>query len=123
MRRGALLNVAQLSGMLPTSVAGGEKAAGNWSLMAGFCGPGSLMLLGFLALMAPCGGSLGFAFTHEPARSHFWHLFLVFLLVWGSKKKNKKKQKKDAPRGEGGCGEVFWGLVVRAAEERRDRSL
>src|SRR6266566_522649 len=59
MRRGALLNEAQLSGMLPTSVAGGENAPGNWSLMAGFCGPGSLMLLGFLALMAPCGGSFG----------------------------------------------------------------
>src|SRR3977135_4098130 len=59
MRRGALLNDAQLSGMLPTSVAGGENAPGNWSLMAGFCGPGSLMLLGFLALIAPCGGSLG----------------------------------------------------------------
>src|ERR1700726_340121 len=59
MRRGALLNEAQLSGMLPTSVAGGENAAGNWSLMAGFCGPGSLMLRGFLALIAPCGGSLG----------------------------------------------------------------
>jgi hypothetical protein len=27
--------------------------------MAGFCGPGSLALLGFLALMAPCGGSFG----------------------------------------------------------------
>src|SRR5580698_5487443 len=60
MRRGALLNDAQLSGMSPTSVGGGENAAGNWSLMAGFCGPGSLMLLGFLALMAPCGGSSGF---------------------------------------------------------------
>src|SRR5258707_15752565 len=59
MRRGALLNDAQLSGMLPTSVAGGENADGNWSLMAGFCGPGSVMLLGFLALMAPCGGSFG----------------------------------------------------------------
>src|SRR5882672_5760155 len=59
MRRGALLNDAQLSGMLPTSVAGGENAAGNWSLIAGFCGPGSVMLLGFLALMAPCGGSFG----------------------------------------------------------------
>src|SRR5882672_8780046 len=59
MRRGALLNDAQLSGMLPTSVAGGENAAGNWSLMAGFCGPGSVMLLGFLALIAPCGGSFG----------------------------------------------------------------
>ena len=54
-----LLNDAQLSGMLPTSVAGGENAAGNWSLMAGFCGPGSVMLLGFFALIAPCGGSFG----------------------------------------------------------------
>src|SRR6266850_6523790 len=59
MRRGALLNEAQLSGMLPTSVGGGENADGNWSLMAGFCGPGSVMLLGFLALIAPCGGSFG----------------------------------------------------------------
>jgi chromate transport protein ChrA len=59
MRRGALLKDAQLSGMLPMSVAGGEKAPGNWSLMAGFCGPGSKMLLGFLALIAPCGGSFG----------------------------------------------------------------
>src|ERR1700739_1138174 len=59
MRRGALLNDAQVSGMLPTSVGGGENADGNWSLMAGFCGPGSLMLLGFLALIAPCGGSSG----------------------------------------------------------------
>src|ERR1700759_597936 len=59
MRRGALLKDAQLSGMSPTSVAGGENAAGNWSLMAGFCGPGSLTLLGFLALTAPCGGSFG----------------------------------------------------------------
>jgi hypothetical protein len=45
--------------MLPTSVAGGEKAAGNWSLIAGFCGPGSLTLLGFLALIAPYGVSFG----------------------------------------------------------------
>src|ERR1700730_6331183 len=59
MRRGALLNDAQLKGMLPTSVAGGENAPGNWSLIAGFCGPGSLTLRGFLALMAPCGGSFG----------------------------------------------------------------
>jgi hypothetical protein len=59
MRRGALLKDAQLSGMLPTSVAGGENAAGNWSLIAGFCGPGSVMLLGFLVLTAPCGGSFG----------------------------------------------------------------
>src|ERR1700756_2430015 len=60
MRRGALLNDAQLNGMLPTSVAGGENALGNWSLITGFCGPGSLTLRGFLALMAPCGGSFGF---------------------------------------------------------------
>src|ERR1700755_2014016 len=59
MRRGALLNDAQVSGMLPTSVAGGENADGNWSLMAGFCGPGSVMLLGLVALTAPCGGSSG----------------------------------------------------------------
>src|ERR1700732_1390400 len=59
MRRGAWLNDAQLNGMLPTSVAGGENAFGNWSLMAGFCGPGSVTLLGFLALTAPCGGSFG----------------------------------------------------------------
>ena len=59
MRRGALLNVAQLSGTLPTSVGGGENADGNWSLMAGFCGPGSAMLLGFVALTAPCSGSSG----------------------------------------------------------------
>src|ERR1700755_2629553 len=59
MRRGALLNDAHISGMLPTSVGGGENAEGNWSLMAGFCGPGSVTLLGFLALIAPCGGSFG----------------------------------------------------------------
>src|SRR5260370_28120518 len=59
MRSGALLNDAQLSGMLPTSVGGGENADGNWSLMAGFCGPGSVTLRGFLALIAPCGGSFG----------------------------------------------------------------
>jgi hypothetical protein len=27
--------------------------------MVGFWGPGSLMLLGFFALIAPCGGSFG----------------------------------------------------------------
>src|SRR5258708_12947343 len=65
MRRGALLNVAQLSGMVPTSVGGGENADGNWSLMAGFCGPGSVMLRGFVALIAPWGGSSGL--PKEPA--------------------------------------------------------
>src|SRR5258708_534469 len=59
MRRGALLNDAQLSGVLPTSVGGRENADGNWSLMAGFRGPGSLTPLGFLALIAACGGSFG----------------------------------------------------------------
>src|ERR1700738_3854454 len=59
MRRGALLNDAQLSGMLPTSVAGGENAPGNWSLMAGFCGPGALTPPRFFAFNAPWGGSFG----------------------------------------------------------------
>jgi hypothetical protein len=45
--------------MLPTSVGGGENADGNWSLMAGFCGPGSVVLRRFVALIAPCGGSSG----------------------------------------------------------------
>src|ERR1700747_3584481 len=58
-RRGALLNEAQFRGMLPTSVAGAENADGNWSLCAGFCGPGCGALAGFLALIAPCGGSSG----------------------------------------------------------------
>ena len=59
MRRGALLKEAQFICTPPTSVGGGENADGNWSLMAGFCGPGSVMLRGFLALIAPCGGSFG----------------------------------------------------------------
>src|SRR5260370_4826593 len=59
MRRSALLNVAQLSDILPTSVGGGENADGNWSLIARLCGPGLVMLLGFVALTAPCGGSSG----------------------------------------------------------------
>src|SRR4030081_2537874 len=59
MRRGALLKEAQFICRLPTSVGGGENADGNWSLMADFCGPGSEMLRGFLALIAPCGGSFG----------------------------------------------------------------
>src|SRR6266851_6068711 len=60
MRLDALLNDAQGNGMLPTSVAGGDCGEGNWPAMAGFCGPGSLMLAGlFLALIAPCGGRSG----------------------------------------------------------------
>src|SRR6266436_10060540 len=59
MRRGTVLKEAQICGMPPTSVGGGENADGNWSLITGFCGPGSVTLLGFLALIAPCGGSFG----------------------------------------------------------------
>src|SRR5258708_28897202 len=60
MRFDALLNVAQGSGMLPTSVAGGDCGEGNWPAIAGFCGPGSVMLAGLsLALTAPCGGRSG----------------------------------------------------------------
>src|SRR6266849_9444463 len=60
MRLDALLNEAQGSGMLPTSVAGGDCGEGNWPARAGFCGPGSVMLAGLpLALMAPCGGRSG----------------------------------------------------------------
>jgi hypothetical protein len=45
--------------MLPTSVAGGEYADGSSFLIAGSCAPGSVMLDGFLALIAPCGGLSG----------------------------------------------------------------
>jgi len=45
--------------MLPTSVGGGENADGNWSLISRLCGPGLVMLLGFVALTAPWGGSSG----------------------------------------------------------------
>src|ERR1700676_1406870 len=34
-------------------------------MIAGFCGPGSVALAGFLALIAPCGGSSGL--PKEPA--------------------------------------------------------
>src|SRR5260221_14424473 len=60
MRRGALLNDAQNIGMSPTFVAGGEKAPGNWFVIAGLLGPGSLRLEGFpCVLIAPSGGSSG----------------------------------------------------------------
>src|SRR6195256_3121820 len=59
MRRGALLKDAQFICRLPPSVAGGFTAEGNWPATAWFCGPGSVMLAGFLALIAPCGGSFG----------------------------------------------------------------
>src|SRR5580704_1855835 len=59
MRLGALLNDAQNCGRSPTSVGGGDCAAGNWVANAGFCGPGSVTLSRFLALIAPCGGSSG----------------------------------------------------------------
>jgi hypothetical protein len=67
MRRGAVLNEAQICGMLPTSVAGGEKADGSSFLIDGSCGPGSVTLAGFLPLIAPCGGSSGL--PKEPARA------------------------------------------------------
>src|SRR5258707_15842250 len=38
---------------------GRRKRARKLVLIAGFCGPGSLTLLGFLALIALCGGSFG----------------------------------------------------------------
>src|ERR1700751_3124266 len=59
MRRGEVLNEDQTCGMLPTSVAGGENADWSCLLIAGSCGPGSVALAGFLALIAPCGGSSG----------------------------------------------------------------
>src|ERR1700730_10721889 len=60
MRRGALLKVAQNMGSSPTSVAGGEKAPGNWLDMAELLGPGSVALDGFFkVLIAPCGGTSG----------------------------------------------------------------
>ena len=40
-------------------VAGGDDAAGNWSAIAGLCGPGSVRLAGFCALIAPVGGRFG----------------------------------------------------------------
>src|SRR5689334_8213921 len=59
MRLEALLKEAQFCGRPPTSVAGGDTADGNWLARAGFCGPGSLRLRGFWALIAPCGGRSG----------------------------------------------------------------
>src|SRR3954469_5373151 len=59
IRFGALLNDAQNCGRSPTSVAGGDDAAGNWSASTGLCGPGSVTLAGFAALSAPCGGWSG----------------------------------------------------------------
>src|ERR1700751_4777973 len=59
MRRGEGLNEDQTCGLLPTSVAGGENADWSCLLIAGSCGPGSTALAGFLALIAPCGGSSG----------------------------------------------------------------
>src|SRR5260221_7550779 len=60
MRRGALLNDAQNIGRSPTFVAGGEKAPGNWFVIAGLFGPGSVRLEGFpCVLIAPSGGWSG----------------------------------------------------------------
>src|SRR5437763_13926653 len=59
IRFGALLNDAQNCGRSPTSVAGGDDAAGNRSASTGLCGPGSVTLAGFFAFNAPCGGASG----------------------------------------------------------------
>src|SRR5579863_6252998 len=59
MRLAALLNEAHVIGIPPTSVAGGDCAAGNWLAITGFCGPGSIRFPGPLALIAPCAGSSG----------------------------------------------------------------
>jgi hypothetical protein len=59
MRLAALLNEAHVIGIPPTSVAGGDWAAGNWLAITGFCGPGSIRFPGPLALIAPCAGSSG----------------------------------------------------------------
>src|SRR5260370_2364779 len=69
MRRGGLVNGAQLSGMVATAVGGGENADGNWSLMAGFCGPGPVLLLGFVALIAPWAGRPGCRRRPLPSRA------------------------------------------------------
>jgi hypothetical protein len=59
MRLGALLNDAQNCGKSPTSVGGGDCGEGNWLAKARLWGPGSVTPAGFLALIAPCGGSSG----------------------------------------------------------------
>src|ERR1700730_19107515 len=59
IRFGTLLNDAQNCGKSFVSPAGGEFAAGNWSAIAGLCGPGSVRLAGVVALIAPFGGSVG----------------------------------------------------------------
>src|SRR5260370_42147759 len=64
-RRCTVLNEDQICGMPPTSVGGGENADCSGSLIAGSCGPGSATLAGFLALIAPSGGSPGL--PKEPA--------------------------------------------------------
>jgi hypothetical protein len=54
------LNDAQNIGRSPTFVAGREKALGNWVVIAGLLGPGSVKLEGFpCALTAPSGGPFG----------------------------------------------------------------
>src|SRR5207237_8260215 len=62
MRFGALLNNAQNCGRSPTSVAGGDDAAGNSSASNALCGPGSVTLAGFVTPPAPCGGPSGFQY-------------------------------------------------------------
>src|SRR5262245_6466503 len=59
MRLEAVLNEDQFSGRPPTSVGGGDCTSGNCLARSVFCGPGSVRLLGLLALTAPCAGSSG----------------------------------------------------------------
>ena len=59
MRRGAKLNEAQNTGMLPTSVGGGSRKAGIVSASPVSCGPGIVSVLGLVTLTAPCGGRSG----------------------------------------------------------------
>src|SRR5260370_42586662 len=58
-RRCTVLNEDQICGMPPTSVGGGENADCSASRISGSCGPGLAPLAGFLALIAPSGGSSG----------------------------------------------------------------
>src|SRR5271169_2865402 len=59
IRFAALLNDAQNCCRSFVEVAGGDTAEGNWLAIAGFCGPGSVTLAGFVALTAPWGGVSG----------------------------------------------------------------
>jgi hypothetical protein len=44
-----------------------RREGGNWLPSTAFCGPGSLRLRGFMALIAPCGGASGLPKEAAPA--------------------------------------------------------